>query len=89
MDCDEDSLVQLDLLSREVFLPLLCSEEAYNNSAQGANSDRLMDMLHRLMASVEVIQGHTMVCWFQVEHPWPYVLQAGEWSAPYGAQAIS
>ena len=66
-DCTENVLSQVDLLTREIYLPLLCSEQGHAYS-YGMSADKLMDLLHRLMGGVEVTQGHAhvsiCVIWF-------------------------
>ena len=57
MDCSDDALTQLDILTREVYLPLLTAGQE-SPSSGGASSDRMMDSLHRLMANLETTQGH-------------------------------
>ena len=59
-DCCERPLKQLDLLLREVYLPLLCSETPHA-AACGVSPDKLMDVLHRLMAAVETTEGQSQV----------------------------
>ncbi|ELU01785.1 hypothetical protein CAPTEDRAFT_107782 [Capitella teleta] len=54
---DDNALRQLDLLTREVYLPLLCTEVNHANR-YGINADKLMDILHRLMATVETAEGN-------------------------------
>lgn len=60
LDCSSNSLQQLDLLTREVYLPLLCTDVSHANS-YGASADKLMDILHRLMATLETTEGHIEV----------------------------
>ena len=60
MDCGDNALNQLDMLTREVYLPLLCGDISHASS-HGISADKLMDLLHRLMSHVETIQGHTEV----------------------------
>ena len=60
VDCAESPLAQLDLLLREVHLPLLASD-VQHAARYGVNVDKLMDVLHRLMAHVETAQGHLQV----------------------------
>lgn len=60
MDCGENALLQLDMLTREIYLPLLCSG-TFHASSHGLNADKIMDLLHRLMSQVEIAQGHTEV----------------------------
>ncbi|XP_070202269.1 uncharacterized protein [Littorina saxatilis] len=57
MDCTSVPLEHLELTIREVFLPLLGTNTPSVTGA-GINSDKLMDIMHRLMAAVEVSQGH-------------------------------
>ncbi|XP_064650622.1 uncharacterized protein LOC135502065 isoform X3 [Lineus longissimus] len=57
MDCSESTLQHIDLLTREVFLPMLCVDQNVAINA-GVNSDKLMDILHRLMGTVETTEGH-------------------------------
>ena len=64
-DCSQDALRQLDIVSREVYLPLLCTDTTYATN-YGMSADKLMDVLHRLMATVETTQGHTEVLSFLV-----------------------
>ncbi len=61
LDVTDNALLQMDLLSREVYLPLLCSEQGHASS-YNMSADKLMDLLHRLMGGLEVTQGHTHVC---------------------------
>lgn len=56
MDCNESPLLQLENLTREVLLPLLCSDTA-RTAEYGVSADKLMDILHRLMSSAEVARG--------------------------------
>ncbi|KAK6172547.1 hypothetical protein SNE40_016179 [Patella caerulea] len=57
MDCTALPLEHLELTIREVFLPLLGINQPSVTGA-GINGDKLMDILHRLMAAVEITQGH-------------------------------
>lgn len=50
----------MDLITREVFMPMLCSESA-DESVTGTNPDKLMDLLHRLTAAIEVTKGYKEV----------------------------
>ena len=59
-DCGDNVLLHLDMLTREIFLPLLCSD-SHHASRNGVSADKVMDLLHRLMSQVETIQGHTEV----------------------------
>ena len=45
LDCDESPLSQLEMLAREICLPLLCSETA-RAAEYGVSADKLMDILH-------------------------------------------
>ncbi|XP_078672103.1 uncharacterized protein LOC144911712 isoform X1 [Branchiostoma floridae x Branchiostoma belcheri] len=49
-------LEHMDMLARDVFLPLLCTETEHAETVAGP--DKLMDVLHRLMSNVEVTHGH-------------------------------
>ena len=60
LDCPENPLAQLDILTREVYLPLLTSDVGHASS-YGISADKLMDVLHRLMSHVETTQGHLQV----------------------------
>ena len=51
---------QLDIMSREVYLPLLCSDASHAPN-YGISPDKLMDVLHRMMATVEVTTGYVEV----------------------------
>ena len=62
MDCTSIPLEHLELTIREVFLPLLGTNTPSVMGA-GINGDKLMDILQRLMAAVEVSQGHVEVSW--------------------------
>ena len=64
-DCTDNALSQVDLLTREIYLPLLCSEQGHASS-YGLSADKLMDLLHRLMGGVEVTQGHAHVSCYNV-----------------------
>ena len=64
-DSTDNALSQVDLLTREIYLPLLCSEQGHASS-YGMSADKLMDLLHRLMGGVEVTQGHAQVRCFNV-----------------------
>ncbi|XP_071095883.1 uncharacterized protein [Haliotis cracherodii] len=57
MDCTNVPLEHLELTIREVYLPLLGTNQPSVMEA-GINGDKIMDILHRLMAAVEVTQGH-------------------------------
>lgn len=60
MDSSNLPLEHLELTIREVFLPLLATNTQGFSSSPG-NGDEIMDVLHRLMATAEVFQGHTEV----------------------------
>lgn len=60
MDCTNVPLEHLELTIREVYLPLLGTNQPSVMEA-GINGDKIMDILHRLMAAVEVTQGHVRV----------------------------
>ena len=55
-----DPLDELDQLTRDVYLPLLCTNDG-TTSVFGLHPDKLMDVLHRLMAYVTTTQGHSKV----------------------------
>ena len=57
MDTTNIPLDHLEMTIRDVFLPLLATNQQSLASAQGSG-DKVMDILHRLMAAVEVSQGH-------------------------------
>ena len=61
LDCDESPLSQLEMLAREICLPLLCSETA-RAAEYGVSADKLMDILHRLLSTVDVTKGNIQVC---------------------------
>ncbi|XP_056010102.1 uncharacterized protein LOC125667097 [Ostrea edulis] len=54
IDCTNIPLEHLELLIREVYLPLMCT----NQGKIATGGDKVMDILHRLMSVVEVSQGH-------------------------------
>ncbi|GFS27875.1 dynein beta chain, flagellar outer arm [Elysia marginata] len=56
-DSSNVPLDHLEMTIREVFLPLLSTNNLSLASASG-QGDKVMDILHRLMAAVEVTQGH-------------------------------
>lgn len=60
VDCSSQPLEHLNLLTRQVFLPFLCTNQNLAD-ASATNADKLMDVLHRLMATVEVTQGQIEV----------------------------
>ncbi|XP_069118815.1 uncharacterized protein [Argopecten irradians] len=55
VDCTDVPLEHLELIVREVYLPLLCTNQS---NLAAAGGDKVMDVLHRLMSIVEVSQGH-------------------------------
>ncbi|KAL5020323.1 hypothetical protein ScPMuIL_003215 [Solemya velum] len=55
IDCTSIPLEHCELIVREVYLPLMCTNQA-NIVATGG--DRIMDTLHRLMSVLETTQGH-------------------------------
>jgi dynein heavy chain len=59
-DLSQQPLQQLDIVTREVMLPLLASD-THHATAYGIHADKLMDVLHRLMAHLETTQGHIQV----------------------------
>jgi len=77
-DCEGVLLDDIDLVTREVFLPLLCSDESQTKSSS-VSADRLMDQLHRITANAEVSSGYIRVsengtiCWNNF-FPWWYGL---------------
>ena len=60
IDCTSDSLEQVDLITREIYLPLMCSDLGHVG-AYGISADKMMDLLHRLMAHMETTHGHIQV----------------------------
>ena len=46
----------MDLITREVFLPLLCAENSLNDLA-----DKLMDIMHRIISQLAVAQSQIEV----------------------------
>lgn len=58
LDCTNIPLEHLELIIREVYLPLLCTNQQNLTTTGG---DKVMDVLHRLMSVVEVSQGHAEV----------------------------
>ena len=57
IDCTNIPLEHLELVIREVYLPLMCT----NQGKIATGGDKVMDILHRLMSVVEVSQGHVEV----------------------------
>ena len=58
IDCTNIPLEHLELIVREVYLPLMCTNQSVMSSTGG---DKVMDVLHRLMSAVEITQGHVEV----------------------------
>lgn len=58
IDCTNIPLEHLELVVREVYLPLMCTNQSVMNNTGG---DKVMDVLHRLMSTVEITQGHVEV----------------------------
>ena len=48
------SAEHLDLVTREVYLPLISSQIPVHS---GVSGDKLMDLMHRLVATVQVTKG--------------------------------
>ena len=61
LDSADNALEQLDLVTREVYLPLLCTDQTHMANSYGISADKVMDLLHRLMAHLETTQGHVEV----------------------------
>ena len=61
IDCTNVPLEHLELVVREVYLPLMCTNQSVMTTSGG---DKVMDVLHRLMSIVETTQGHVEVCRF-------------------------
>lgn len=66
-DSDRVLLDDVDLVTREVFLPLLCSDEAQVKGST-VSADRLMDQLHRITANAEVSSGYIKVSVYPIDH---------------------
>lgn len=60
VDCGRNVLENLGQLTRDVYLPLLCTNVG-SADAFGVGADKLMDALHRLLASVETTQKSDQV----------------------------
>ena len=58
IDCTDIPLEHLEMLVREVYLPLLCTNQS---NIAAAGGDKVLDVLHRLMSIVEISQGHVEV----------------------------
>ena len=69
LDCSEHVLQQLALMTRDLYLPLLCNEQLTSGNqsqtthgyAYSYSTDRMLDVLHRLMAHVETTKGQQQV----------------------------
>ena len=57
--CGGNVVKHFEILTREIFLPLLSIEQA-----GGVSADKLMDILHRLTSSLQVIEGNIQVLQF-------------------------
>uniref|UniRef100_A0A1X7UKN4 Uncharacterized protein n=1 Tax=Amphimedon queenslandica TaxID=400682 RepID=A0A1X7UKN4_AMPQE len=62
-ECSEDPIEHLELVLREVYLPLLAEQKegaaaSSAASAQGISPERIMDILHRMISNIQVTQGH-------------------------------
>ena len=62
----EQLLNDLWLLSREVYLPLVCVSRAEEHHVL----DRLLDSMHCLIAATEVLSSHAKVRWFLLMQLW-------------------
>ena len=47
----------MDLVTREVFMPLMCSENQMNSD----QADKLMDVMHRIISQIAVTQSQIEV----------------------------
>jgi hypothetical protein len=47
----------MDLMTREIFMPLMCGE----SQSQNEQPDKLMDTMHRVMSSIAISQSHIEV----------------------------
>ena len=54
--CSENVVEHFEILTKEIFLPLLSIEQA-----GGVSADKLMDILHRLISCLQIIQGNIEV----------------------------
>ena len=69
LDCSAHVLQQLSLMTRDLYLPLLCNEQlttggqsqATHGYAYTYSADRMLDVLHRLMAHIETTKGQQHV----------------------------
>ena len=57
--CNENVVEHFEILTKEIFLPLLSIEQA-----GGVSADKLMDILHRLISCLQTIQGNVEVSLF-------------------------
>ena len=57
--CSDNVVKHFEILTREIFLPLLSIEQA-----GGVSADKLMDILHRLISSLQIIEGNIEVPFF-------------------------
>ena len=58
-ECSEDPIEHLELVLREVYLPLLAEQKegaaaSSAASAQGISPERIMDILHRMISNIQV-----------------------------------
>lgn len=65
IDCTNIPLEHLELIVREVYLPLMCTNQSVMSTTGG---DKVMDVLHRLMSAVEITQGHVEVIPYQCDN---------------------
>lgn len=56
MEWSPDCLQHFEALTRSIFLPLL-----YDDDSFGITGDRLMELLHRIMASSQMVSGKCKV----------------------------
>ena len=69
IDCSSHVLQQLALMTRDLYLPLLCNDQltvstqsqATHGYTYSYNVDRMIDILHRLMAHIETTKGQEQV----------------------------
>lgn len=57
--CSQNTVKHFEILTREIFLPLLSIEQA-----GGVSADKLMDILHRLISTLQIVKGNIEVCIF-------------------------
>ena len=60
-DCSNKPLEHISMLTREVYLPLLSIDMGGSVSA-----DKLMDLVHRLVANMQAAEGYTKVSAWQL-----------------------